>query len=142
MASVQDRLYIDKSDRKIVETFEERSYFNFKNKTQKDKFIFAMCYGYNSGIKKMEIKKKEEFFFTKNLNSKDQTILYSIALEHTGDVNVLNDINKVYEIAQMYAHIGFKILSDLEESTSIGGSLESKFEIELKETYEKIQNKR
>ena len=101
-----------------------------------------MCYGYNSGIKKMEIKKKEEFFFTKNLNSKDQTILYSIALEHTGDVNVLNDINKVYEIAQMYAHIGFKILSDLEESTSIGGSLESKFEIELKETYEKIQNKR
>lgn len=137
MSKPQDRLYVGKGDRKIVEKIENNDYFNFKDKSRKEQFMFAMAYGVKSDIKNVEIKNKDEWFFSKDLQPEDKALMYSCAIYKNDNISVLKDINNVYEIAQNYAHIGFKVLSGLIERESFG-AVEKKFEKEVKDAYEEF----
>ena len=72
MERIPDRMYIAKGDRMFYDKLEEE--WIFKNKTKKEQFMLAMAVGYKNKLRH-SFDKREEFFFIKDLNEKDEAIL-------------------------------------------------------------------
>lgn len=131
-----DRVNIRKSDRKDYKFLQEQE--PFEGKTNKEVFMMAMAVGFHKG-NRIEFHKgeKEGFFLLKDLNDKEKSIFYAIAIAEEG-VNVLLDTNKVYSIAEEYANGGIKLLKD-KIFDGDAGSYVKKLESELIEISKKLK---
>ncbi len=129
MAKIQDRIYVDKRDRKLYDEIEF-----FKSRSRKEQFLLAMSYGFKNNISK-KIDKQEGFFLIKDMRPEDEALIYSVALKHYGKIEVLANKNEIYQIAEEYARAGIKLLHD-EVISSEFGSFDIKLEKELSKIYD------
>jgi len=135
--TIPDRLYIDRDDRKLYEKIEKEDVF--KGRTRKEEFLFAMAIGFKNKVKR-SLKMKEGFFLTKDLKPEDETLINVIAIWGSNSVEVLlSNKEKVFEIAEEYAHGGIRLLHDSIESTQYG-SFSKQFEKTLHEIYEELMS--
>lgn len=132
MDKVQDRIYVDKSDRKLFDEIEF-----FKDRSRKEQFLLAMAYGFKNGITK-KIDKQDGFFLVKDMRIEDEALMCSVALHHYKKIEALIDKNIIYKIAEEYARAGIKLLHSEVTSSQIG-SFDLKFEKELTKIYESIE---
>jgi hypothetical protein len=112
-----DRLYIDENDRELYENCKEGGIF-LKSHNNKDKFMFSMSIGFKNNFKR-ELKKKEGFFYIKDLKSEDEALINSIAILKK-NIDVMPDKKTIYELVEEYARGGIKILSDQIDSGVYG----------------------
>jgi hypothetical protein len=140
MSKEPDRLYIDKNDRKLYENIEldENGDKFFEGKTRKDQFIFAMATGFINNVHQ-PLDTKENFFLTKDLRREDEAIINAVAL-FANDIEILKDTEKVFKIAEEYAHAGVNILNDKIKST-VHGSFWKHYEKDLHESYNKYSRR-
>ncbi len=130
-----DRLNVDPKDRReLYKKIEEEKIF--KDKTRKEQFLFAMAIGFKSNIR-IPLKAKDGFFLVKDLRAEDEALINSLALFTNNSVEVLADKEKVFKIAEEYAHAGIRLLVDKIESTEFG-SFWKHFERELCEIFDEI----
>lgn len=132
-----DRLYIDIKDRDIINKIQDENLFDFKNATNKEKFLFAMAIGAHMDIDEYPIEKKDGFFLTKDLASADEALINVCAIKKFGSIDVLENKEKIYDYVQQCAHLGFKILSD-EIQQSGFGSFEKQFRIKVNEVFDNL----
>lgn len=128
MAKFPDRLYIDKSDRKLYDD-DTLNIEIFSGKTRKEQFLFAMAVGFKNKIKR-SLDSREGFFLAKDMHSEDEALLDAVALHDKGYAEILSDREEVFKIAEEYAHAGIKLLSN-EVTSGQPGSYIKKFEVEL-----------
>jgi hypothetical protein len=139
MAKGPDRINIDKIDRELYNTLDQEEMLRFKGgrRTRREQFMFSLATGFNSGLKK-EINNKEGWFNSRELQPEDYAILNAIAIFHTGSVDILTQPDQVFKIAEEYAHIGIRILSDKIKNMQFG-SFNKKFEKDLDGLYKEIK---
>jgi len=92
----------------------------FKEKDNKDIFIFAMAFGFQNNIE-MKINKRDEagFIRTEYLDEYDWTLIKSVAIDKKG-IEVLDQPEQVIEIAENYAHGGIQQLCRQIENLQFG----------------------
>ncbi|MCD4670738.1 MAG: hypothetical protein K8S14_09870 [Actinomycetia bacterium] len=134
MIKKPDRLNIDKNDRKLYDEIRI-----FKKKENKEKFLFAMAYGYMNNIR-FPIKSKDGFILNKTLLPEDEALINSLAVKDSESPEILLDLQDVYNIAEEYAHAGLKMLYDESMSNAEHGSFNIKLEKEIFEKIKKIEN--
>lgn len=120
---VVDRVNIRESDRKEYERLKERD-SPFSGKENKDLFIMAMITGFHEGSR-IELDKKYGFVRTEYFSEREKAIIKTIAIYEEGNLEVLNNEEKVYSIAEEYAAGGIKIL----KNKVFGGEFASYFKI-------------
>ena len=126
---------IDRNDRKLYDEIKL-----FKKKENKEKFLFAMAYGYMNNVK-FPIKSKEGYILNKYLIPEDEALIYSLAIKDFKCPEVLLDLQDVYTIAEEYAHAGLKLLYDESTTDVEHGSFNVKLEKEIFERIKEIENK-
>jgi hypothetical protein len=124
-----DRVYISTEDRDKYEKLKKEVSF-LGDKDAKDLFLFAFVYGvrYNS---KKTLTKKDGYFRTEYLKDEDKALLKIVAIFHES-FDILNEMDKVLDLAEKYAHAGIDILINELKSKSIG-TFEKKLELTLLE---------
>ncbi|WP_096273381.1 hypothetical protein [Paucisalibacillus globulus] len=77
----------------------------------KDLFTLCCTIGYKSGNRN-ELKNTEMLLWSGTLDEHQETVLRSIAVKSSGEqnLNILDDAEKVYKIAEQYADHGMEIL--------------------------------
>ena len=134
MRRITDRLYIGKDDRELYDRLVDE--WILHDKTRKEQFLLAMALGFKNSVRR-KLAQRDEFFFRKDLRAEDEALLDAVAIQAEDTLDVLSDKEKVYSIAQEYAHAGIRLLADEIQGTSFG-SFEKKFEKELFETFSTI----
>jgi hypothetical protein len=143
MAKLPDRINIDKSDREIYNSLDQEEILKFKGgrRTRREQFIFSLAVGFNNKIKsESEIENKEGWFNARELQSEDYAILNAVALFHTGTTDILTKKDLVFKIAEVYAHIGIRLLSNKIKNTPYG-SFDKILEKDLDDLFSKIKMK-
>lgn len=96
------RLHISQKFEKMIA--EARSYdVFFKELENKNIFFLALLIGYSKKIK-LPLGKKEGFVRAEYLNETDDALLKAVAVADTKGIKVINDLTKVYAIAEEYAN--------------------------------------
>jgi hypothetical protein len=126
-----DRLYIGKGDRELYDNLAEE--WIFRNKTRREQFLLAMAYGFKYNARR-EPEQTDEFFHLKDLRTEDYALIDALAVQAEGELELLADQERVFQIAQEYAHGGIQLLSTEIQSTSFGSS-EKQLEKELYEIF-------
>lgn len=123
MARKPDRLSIDEKDKQLYDAIEEDVLLGQQNK---DQFLFAMAYGFwhEAGRK---IERKEGFVRAEYLTPEDEALIDAVAVAETASAAVLSNRERVYEIAEQYAHGGIRLVHAQVQSTQ-HGSLYKVFE--------------
>lgn len=133
MPAKRDRIFIDKEDRPHYDRLENDDMF--KGKSKKEQFIFAMSIGVKNNIKQpLNNRDTGGFFWLKDARPEDEALMNAVALLEDDSASILSDKDKVYKIAEEYAHAGIKLLADKIESIQFG-SFYKQFEGELHEFY-------
>jgi hypothetical protein len=121
-------IYVDNHDLDLYDKLPE-DILNFNKRDRKDQFLFALAVGFKFGAKS-KLNKKKDFFRSSYLLPKDENLLRSVAWFETKDTEVLNNWIKIFEIAEMYAHGGIKLLYENVKNTPYG-KFEKKIEEEI-----------
>ncbi|MCD5397039.1 MAG: hypothetical protein LRZ96_00390 [Candidatus Pacebacteria bacterium] len=130
-----DRLYCDKKDKSIYDNLKEEG--PFKKKDLIDIFMVAMAIGFKHK-NRIKLTKKEGIILFKSFEAnekKPMTIIKAIAINETGNLDILLDKRELFSIAEEYATGGINILRE-----EIGIDYESyirQLETELIEMVEK-----
>lgn len=124
-----DRVYVSIEDREKYERLKKEVSF-LNDKDAKDLFLFAFVYGVRYNTKKL-LTRKDGYFRTEYLKDEDKTLLKTIAIFQES-FEILNDMDKVLELAETFAHAGIDIIINEIKSKSIG-SFEKKLELTLLE---------
>lgn len=104
-----DRVSIPKDCRETYAMIKEHG--PLKGKQNKEIFALAMALGIKKGHRvPYGSKAKDGFFNLKDLNEKDFSFFYAIAISEEGKLDVLSDISKVFLIAEEYANGGIHLL--------------------------------
>lgn len=127
---MKDRVYISTEDRVKYETLKKEISF-LGDKDAKDLFLFALIYGVYYRNKKKDLLKREGYFRTEYLRDEDKALLKVVGV-FDESFDILNDMDKVLDLAEKYAHNGIDIILNELKSTSVG-SFEKKFELALLE---------
>ena len=135
MPKIPDRVYIDKKDRELYNKLAEEEIFDEKT-TRKEQFLFAMAVGFNNQLR-LPLETREGFFLTKDLRPEDEALMYAVAIYDEGP-EILSNKEKVFKIAEEYAHGGIKILTDMVKSLPYG-SFYKKLEKDLSNLYKKLE---
>ena len=135
MAAIPDRINIDKADRLLYQKVVDENVLQFKEKDRKDQFIFAMAVGFANKIRR-PLTAKEGFFRTEYLRPEDEALICAIAL-YEGNVEVLADKERVFQVAEEYAHAGIKLLVDELEGPGFA-NFSKRLERELYDAYDKL----
>jgi len=133
---IQDRIYIDKSDRDVINELKGENFLNFNDSHNIEIFLIAMSIGANLDMD-YPVTRKESYINFKDLNEGDRTLINACAINKYKDINVISDINKVYDYVQNCAHLGFKMLYEDYKNGSVG-STEKKLLIEINELYDEL----
>ena len=128
-----DRLHIDKADRDFYNHDMLQNEL-FQSCTNKEQFLFAMAVGFKNGVN-WELKTQDGFLRTEYLREEDEALIDAVALYHsskTGEnpVEILSDRDKVFVIAEEYAHAGIKLIYD-NLTSGQPGSFFKKLELDL-----------
>jgi hypothetical protein len=107
------QIFISKEARALYDNIKKLDEFgNFDNK---DFFILAVMFGY-SKKKKKQLKKQDRtqsgFTRERYLSPNDISLLKAIAIDDEGDIGVINNIPKVFAIAEEYANGAIDYLKD------------------------------
>lgn len=124
-----DRVYISTEDREKYEKLKKEISF-LSDKDAKDLFLFAFVYGVRFNSKKA-LTKKEGYFRTEYLKDADKALLRIVGIFYES-FEILDDLDRVLELAEKYAHAGIDILINDLKSKSIG-TFEKKLELSLLE---------
>ena len=103
-------------------------------------FLFAMALGIECGIES-DLTKTETLVRGEYINTKNEAYLYSTYIgdmDNTDDLDVLNNVGKVYSKAQKYANTGFKLINGYFEKAEEVVRLE--LLKELDEAYKNIED--
>ena len=130
-----DRLYIDRKDLDDWKRLKDTD-SPFAKSDNKDIFIAAMIVGYSESSK-IELGRKEGYFFSDNLKASELALIRAIAISEAGNLNVLMDESKMFSLAEQYATGGVKLLKNRVFSGEYG-SYAKKLESNLLKEYEKI----
>jgi len=128
MLNMPALINIDKKDLDLYKSL-GKEVLNFKERDNKEQFLFALATGFKYESKS-ELNRKQWFFRSSYLLPKDISLLRAVALFETKDVGILNNWAKIFEIAEMYAHSGIKLLCANINKTPLG-RFEKKLEEEL-----------
>ena len=113
-AKIKDpQIYISKELRKVFDQI--TTYDEFKNLENKDLFILAVIFGYmNKKKNPLATKDRTESGYTREryLSEIDNSILKAIAIADTGSIDIINEIPKVYAVAEEYANGGTNSLKE------------------------------
>jgi len=135
MASTIDRLYVDEiGDKKIYDMLKNDEPFFKNNSSNKELFLFAMALGFKNQ-KRLPLGKRLGYFLEKDLKYEDHVLLNAIAISETQTLDVLTDKEKIFKIAEEFAHGGLKILSK-EIGPGQFGSFSKNFELKLDQLME------
>jgi len=134
MPRMPDRINIDKNDRELYDNLKKEKFF--EGRENKEQFLFAMTIGFKNDVRR-PLKTKEGFVRAEYLQPQDMALINALAMSKKGP-EVLSNKEEVFRIAEEYAHAGIKILADEIKSSSYG-SFTKKFEKELFELFEKIE---
>ena len=111
----------------------------FEKGDWKDHFLFVMAWGFKRGIYEPLSQKKDIIFKTSYFNEEDEVLLKAVAIQHEKEsLEILDNIDEVYKIAESYANAGIKLIDKKRKETAIG-SFDKKIEKELIQTYENHQ---
>lgn len=127
---MKDRVYISAEDRVKYETLKGEISF-LSDKDAKDLFLFAFIYGVYYKNKKKELSKREGYFRTEYLRDEDKALFKVVGVSDES-FDILNDMDKILDLAERYAHNGIDILLNELKSKSVG-SFEKNFELTLLE---------
>ena len=111
-----------------------------KNCSRMELFLFAMALGIECGIES-DLTKTETLVRGEYINTKNEAYLYSTYIgdmDNTDDLDVLNNVGKVYSKAQKYANTGFKLINGYFEKAEEVVRLE--LLKELDEAYKNIED--
>ncbi|MFW5987821.1 MAG: hypothetical protein ACOCQA_00100 [bacterium] len=135
MKKRQIRLHIDENDKEYYDKLEEDNILSGKNR---DKFLFAMAYGYENDAC-LELKSRDSGGYWRFYESDliDRALVFSVALDYKSDFhfNSKDDLKEILLIAEKYAHGGIKLIFNLRNSVQLG-SMWKKIE---KKLYKKFQ---
>jgi len=122
-------LSIKKSDRKVYEELLKTS--ELKSLSNKDIFLLSALIGFKNK-KNIPIKgAKDSYVRTEYLKDEDYSIINSIAIIDSDNLEIIFNKKEVFEIVEEYAHGGIEILKNmLFEKNS--GSFVKKFEVYLR----------
>ena len=134
MSKTPDRFYIDQNDKDIYKEIEKNL---FNNKDNKDLFIFAISEGFKLK-KRKKLKSKYGFVRREYLTPGDWAFIYAVAIDTEG-IEVLLKMDRVFEIAEEYAHSGIILIKNRLSSIPYGDELK-KIEQELIDNYENLIN--
>ena len=123
-------MYIDFSNKEVVESVEQYKYLNFKLKSRKEQFMFAVAAGVNSGFQGIPLEKRLEWFWVRDFKDDDLSLIKATAVYKTKDPEILRDIEKVFVIAEEYANLGFRVIKDKIDGSSFD-TFEKEFEASL-----------
>ena len=139
MASTIDRLYIDENgDKKFYDMLKSDEPF-FKNYTgNKELFLFAMALGFKNQARVPFSGKRLGYFLEKDLKYEDYVLLNAIAINETESLDVLTDKEKIFKIAEEYAHGGVRLLQE-EIGPGKFGSFSKNFELKLDQIIDKSE---
>ena len=132
----QDRLYADFNKKEFVRDLNKKGdYLKFDN--MKDLFIYAMALGAECPMALDG--KKEGIFLDKDLNSEDKALIYALTAPELENIEKIADKETVYDIAQNMANMGFAMIEQTIESSSIE-NINKKLLVSLDEKYEELVN--
>ena len=133
-----DRANVDKNDRQLYDKIVEGKDGFFKGLGRKEQFLSAMAFGFSNNVRQ-SLSKKDGFFNTREINSKDMALINAVFLYENDNLEDLTDGEKVLRVAEEYAHAGIRILSDQIDSTSFGDFWKI-YEKNLHDIYEKCSS--
>ena len=138
MGKMSNHLYIDEP---LSNFFDNSKILNSESANGKrlgrDQFVFLAAYGYYLGLKypfKKPTTQGKDLFVMSQLEKEQLAILYAIAINDTGDAEVIFDDNKVGNIVMQYANAGLSNLKKLEETSQLNKKMTS-FRLRIKEAY-------
>jgi len=108
------QIYISKEARELFDNLQDQL-DEFKQMDNKDFFMLAVLFGYlNNKKKKLEHASKTESGFTREryLSAEDNGVLKAIAIAGEKNIEIVNDIVRVYSIAEEYANGGISYLKE------------------------------
>jgi dnd system-associated protein 4 len=118
-SSRSDRINIDES---VIEIYDSLRTETIKNAvdieeapfvTNKDIFMYAVCLGYQNGVRKKLPSGKKSTIRREVFTENDLAILEAIAIADIGDVKVLANWGEILTISEEYAHTGILRLKEL-----------------------------
>ena len=130
---IPDRLHIEKKDRALYE--ELRSVSMYRDKETKDLFLMAMAFGFKNDTRR-KIETKEGFARTEYLKPKDLALINAVAITQES-VELLDNPEEVFKLAEEYANAGIKLLVGSVDSVAFG-SYEKQLEKELLDMHSRI----
>lgn len=134
-----DRLHVDKDDLNNFNRLKEKD-SPFAGRQNKDIFLAAMVMGFSHGVKiDLEKKKKEGYVRDEYLNPDDRALINSIAIYDQGDLKVLLDKQKVFDIAEQYAAGGIESLKASALGVDEYGSYSKRLESDLLKEYDNFR---
>jgi len=136
MVAIPDRINVDKKDRPLYEKVENANILEFKKKGRKEQFLFVMAIGFENKVRN-SLSTRDGFFLTKDLRAQDEALINAIAVHESNSTEILSDKEKVFGIAEEYAHAGIKLLVDKIETPGFS-SFHKHFENELHEIYDRL----
>jgi hypothetical protein len=135
-AKKPDRLFIDTSDKSL---YDDEKLVNelFYNMANKEKFLFAMAYGFKFNTR-VSLNKREGYVRAEYLSDTDRALINSLSIYEKEDVTILSDPLLVFQIAEEYAHAGIRLLHD-NVNLIQHGSFYKHFEGVIHDMIEKIE---
>jgi len=134
---MRDRLFVDVGDRDLYNQLDQKEPM-LKGK-RREQFLLAAAIGFRNGVHRpLEKREGGGFFLSKDLKTEDRALIDALALSHQGTSDVLADEDRVFSIAEEYAHAGVHLLAQMEASTPLAGSFDKRFEQEIMELYEEF----
>lgn len=130
---------------KSVHFFIEKNYVNFFKKSEilnsdrtdtiikRENFILLAAFGFSIGYRTPFANPKNQgndTFVMYQLKEEELALLYAIAISDSGELDIVNDENKVAEIVTEYANTGIIALKNLEDSSQKGNRIK-KFQAEI-----------
>ena len=107
-----DRFYVDEEYLDFFRDFSRKHGLSSKNINYKDLFIFLASLGYSERLR-IPLQSRCSLFRTDTLNSRDECILYAIAIADMEDAEIVKNDKEVSIICEEYANGGLSILKDL-----------------------------
>ena len=106
-----DRVSISNDDRPIFDSL-KYSDTPFKGRKNKEIFMMALILGYYKAGTRTKLKNPKDYDHVENLGPDRRSIIKAIAVAEEG-IDVLNDEEQIYAIANEYAATGIKILDSM-----------------------------
>lgn len=141
-----DRVYIIKEDRRIYDKLKEEPSSPLQKNKMSEKvrnrvrYMVALVIGFTEGNRVKDESISDGFVRLDTLKEKDKAIIKAIAVVEEGDLSILTDKQKVYEIADQYAASGIHILKEKALGSDLNTYLK-KLEAKLIEKYRENKSK-